>query len=88
MATKYHRREKKKSVWVGDKRERRKGEEKKKEKKKKKKKKKIQSCLLKSSSCFCRLAGARGSATKPLTILSCSKSEPNTLVTLILMRLT
>ena len=55
-------------VWVSDERERSKGEEKKKKekKKKKKKKKKNESCLLKSTSCFCRLAGARGSATKHL----------------------
>ena len=51
MVSKYHRREKKKRVWVSDERERRKGEE-------KKKKKSSRSCLLKSTSCFCRLAGA------------------------------
>ena len=68
MVTKYHRREEKKSVWVSDEGKRRKRKEKKNKKKKKKKKKKTktkkkkkkssQSCLLKISSCFCRLAGA------------------------------
>ena len=86
MVTKYHRRKKKKSVWVGDERERRKREEKKKEKKKKKKS--SQSCRLKSSSCFCRLARRAGKRNQTSDSFILQQSEPNTLVTLVLARVT
>ena len=72
--------------WVSDERESWKGLEK---KKNKKKKKRSQSCLLKFF-VLLPLRGRAGKRNQPSSdiILSCSNYEPNTLVTLMLARLT